>query len=63
MLNGIKILDDALESGWQPAQLEKVTVEETPEIVRKAFEEMDAVKMQEAELKARKDAATAVLKT
>ena len=63
MLNGIKILDDALENGWQPAQLEKVTVEETPEIVRKAFEEMDAVKMQEAELKARKDAATAVLKT
>ena len=63
MLNGIKLLDDALESGWQPAQLEKVTVEETPEIVRKAFEEMDAVKMQEAELKARKDAATAVLKT
>ena len=62
MLNGIKILDDALESGWQPAQLEKVTVEETPEIVRKAFEEMDAVKMQEAELKARKDVATAVLK-
>lgn len=62
MLNGIKILDDALEGGWQPAQLEKVTIEETPEIVRKAFDEMDAVKVQEAELKARKDAATAVLK-
>lgn len=62
MLNGIKILDDALESGWQPAQLEKVTIEETPEIVRKAFDEMDAVKVQEAELKVRKDAATAVLK-
>lgn len=62
MLNGIKILDNALESGWQPEQLEKVTIEETPEIVRKAFDEMDAVKVQEAELKARKDAATAVLK-
>lgn len=62
LINGIGVLDSALAYGWLPPQHEKVTVEETPELVRKAFDEMEAIKIQEAELKTRKDAAVSVLK-
>lgn len=62
LLNGIKLLDDALSSGWRPEPLEKEVLSNTPEVVQKAFSEMEEIKNLEAELKARKDAAAGTLK-
>lgn len=62
LLAGIKTLDDALKKGWEPDACEKVELTSTPEIVQRAFDELAAVKMQEAELKERKEAASAILK-
>lgn len=62
LLQGIKIIDDALTSGWRPEPLEKEVLSNTPEVVQKAFAEMEEIKTLEAELKARKDAAAGTLK-
>lgn len=62
LLKGIKALDDALSSGWRPEPLEKEVLSNTPEVVQKAFAEMEQIKTLEAELKARKDAAAGTLK-
>lgn len=62
LLAGVKALDEALESGWKPENVEKVAIEQTPAIVQRAFEALASVKAQETELKAKKDEATAVLK-
>ena len=62
LLKGIKFLDDALSSGWRPEPLEKEVLSNTPEVVQKAFAEMEEIKTLEAELKARKDAAAGTLK-
>ena len=62
LLKGIKLLDDALSSGWRPEPVEKEVLSNTPEVVQKAFAEMEEIKNMEAELKARKDAAAGTLK-
>ena len=62
LLKGIKLLDDALSSGWRPEPIEKEVLSNTPEVVQKAFAEMEEIKNLEAELKARKDAAAGTLK-
>lgn len=62
LLNGIKIIDDALSSGWRPEPLEKEVLSNTPEVIQQAFAELEAVKAEEAELKVRKDAAARLLK-
>lgn len=62
LLAGIKTLDDALQKGWEPDACEKIELSGTPEIVQRAFNELAAVKMQETELKERKEAASAILK-
>ena len=62
LLKGIKSLDDALSSGWRPEPVEKEVLSNTPEVVQKAFAEMEEIKNLEAELKARKDAAAGTLK-
>lgn len=62
LLAGLKMLDDAIRSGWQPVMPDKVVLSDTPEVVQKAFDEMGEIKKMEAELKARKDAAAGTLK-
>ena len=62
LLQGIKILNDALREGWTPQVPDKMNVADAAELVQKAFAEMEAVKVEEAALKARKDKAAAILK-
>lgn len=62
LLHGIKIIDDALTSGWRPEPLEKEVLSNTPEVIQQAFAELEEVKTLEAELKVRKDAAAGTLK-
>lgn len=62
LLHGIKLLDDALTSGWRPEPMEKEVLSNTPEVIQQAFAELEEVKTLEAELKARKDAAAGMLK-
>lgn len=62
LLQGVKIIDDALTSGWRPEPLEKEVLSNTPEVIQQAFAELEEVKTLEAELKARKDAAAGTLK-
>ena len=62
LLQGIKILNDALREGWTPQVPDKMNVADAAELVQKAFAEMQAVKAEEAALKARKDNAAATLK-
>ena len=62
LLQGIKILNDALREGWTPQVPDKMNVADAAELVQKAFVEMQAVKAEEAALKARKDKAAATLK-
>ena len=62
LLHGVKIIDDALTSGWRPEPLEKEVLSNTPEVIQQAFAELEEVKTMEAELKSRKDAAAGTLK-
>jgi hypothetical protein len=62
LLQGIKILNDALREGWTPQVPDKMNVADAAELVQKAFVEMQSVKAEEAALKARKDKAAATLK-
>lgn len=62
LLQGIKILNDALREGWLPELPDKMAVEDAPDNVRKAFAELASVKMEEKAIAARKAAAQAVLK-
>jgi len=62
LLHGIKILNDALREGWTPQVPDKMNVADAAELVQRAFAEMQAVKAEEAALKARKDNAAATLK-
>lgn len=62
LLEGIRTLDEALTKGWEPEACEKIELSNTPEAVQRAFDTLSSVKAQEAELKAMKDEATAVLK-
>lgn len=62
LLQGIKLLDDALTSGWRPEPLEKEVLSNTPDIVRKAFEAMADIKYREKAIAAEKAEASKVLK-
>lgn len=62
LLQGIKILNDALREGWTPQVPDKMNVADAAELVQKAFVEMQAVKAEVATLKARTDNAAAILK-
>lgn len=50
LLNGIKILDEALSDGWLPEVADKVTTDDVPEIVAQAFQTMQSIKEQQKAL-------------
>lgn len=62
LLNGIKILDDALSGGWKPEVVDKVAIEDTPLAIQNAFGLLQTIKAQEVELKAKKEEASAIIK-
>lgn len=62
LIDGIKIIDQAITDGWRPEIPDKVGVQELPMLVSDAFAELAQIKEEEAMLKVRKDAATSVLK-
>jgi hypothetical protein len=62
LLQGIKILNDALRDGWTPQVPDKMNVADAAELVQKAFAEMQAIKAEEAALQARKNKASETLK-
>lgn len=61
LLNGIQILDEALSAGWKPEVQEKVSLQDTPEIVQRAFSKMAEIKLKQAELDKEADEAKTVL--
>lgn len=63
LLNGVKILDEALTDGWEPIVPDKMDIDDAPTVVRTAFETLARIKATEAELKTQKEQATAVLKS
>ena len=62
LLQGVKILNDALREGWLPDVPDKMAVEDTPAAIRAAFAELEAVKAEEKAIAERKSAAQKVLK-
>lgn len=62
LLAGIETLDKAISKGWKPENVEKIELESTPEMIQRAFMKMAELKAKEAELKAEKEAASAILK-
>ena len=62
LLHGIKLLDEALTSGWRPEPIEKEIISNTPEMVQKAFADMEDIKRREKALADEKAAAANILK-
>lgn len=62
LLNGIKILDDALANGWQPTAQDKIAYADTPEMVQRAFDKLQEIKAKKAELEAVEAEAKSVIK-
>ena len=62
LLQGVKILNDALREGWLPETPDKMAVEDTPAAIRAAFAELEAVKAEEKAIAERKSEAQKVLK-
>lgn len=62
LLAGIETLDKALKDGWEPDVTDKVSVGDTPEIVRDAFAKMKAIKETKKVLEEQEKEAKAVLK-
>lgn len=62
LLAGIATLDTALTDGWEPDIIDKISVGDTPEIVRDAFAKMKSVKEAKKALEEQEKEAKAVLK-
>lgn len=50
LLNGIKILDEAIQDGWKPENVEKIDIEDTPKPIQDAFARWQEIKAKKAEL-------------
>lgn len=50
LLNGIKILDEAIRDGWKPENVEKIDIEDTPKPIQDAFNRLQEIKAKKAEL-------------
>lgn len=62
LLNGIRILDDALANGWQPTAQDKIAYADAPEMVQRAFDKLQEIKAKKAELDAVEAEAKSVIK-
>lgn len=62
LLQGVKIIDDALTSGWRPEPQEKEVLSNTPEVIQQAFAELEEVNAIAASLKKRKEEASKTIK-
>lgn len=62
LLNGIEILDRAIQDGWKPENVEKVQIGDTPESVQDAFERWQAIQAEKKELEAKENEVKATIK-
>lgn len=62
LIAGIRILDEALESGWQPDIADKMCVADTPVVIQRAFDAMTEIKEREKAIEAEKKEAQKLLK-
>lgn len=62
LLNGIEILDRAIQDGWKPENVEKIQIDDTPEKVREAFERWQAIRAKKAELENEEKEVSATIK-
>jgi hypothetical protein len=62
LLNGIMILDRAIEEGWKPDNVEKMQIDDTPEKVQDAFTRWQAIQAEKKELEAKENEAKAIIK-
>lgn len=62
LTNGIQTLDRAIEDGWMPVVQDKIALQDTPEIVQRAFDKMSEIKAKRAELDNDEEEAKSVLK-
>ena len=61
LLQGVKLLDDALASGWRPEPQDKEILQNTPRIVQDAFFSLAEIRSQEKEIAEKKPAAALIL--
>lgn len=62
LLNGIKILDEAIRDGWKPENVEKIDIEDTPKPIQDAFYRWQEIKSKKAELEIAEKEASAEVK-
>ncbi len=62
LLNGIKILDEAIRDGWKPENVEKIDIEDTPEPIQDAFARWQEIKAKKADLEIAEKEASAEVK-
>lgn len=62
LIVGINTLDEAITKGWEPQVCGKVELSNTPAVIQEAFFVLAEIKVKEAELKERKEAASLILK-
>ena len=62
LINGIKILDEALADGWKPENVEKIQIEDTPAKIQEAFERWQAIQADKKELEAKENEVKTIIK-
>lgn len=62
LLNGIMILDGAIQDGWKPENVEKMQIDDTPEKVQDAFVRWQAIQAEKKELEAKENEVKAIIK-
>lgn len=62
LLNGIKILDEAIQDGWKPEFVEKIQIECVPEMVQVAFVRWQAIQAEKKELETKENEVKAIIK-
>lgn len=62
LLNGIEILDRAIQDGWKPENVEKIQIDDTPEKVQDAFERWQTIQAEKKELEAKENEVKAIIK-
>lgn len=61
LLNGIKVLDDAIQNGWRPTIAEKATIEQVPAQVLSAMKKLDIARKTAAQAKADEEDAKSIV--
>ena len=63
IIAGVRLLDEAIESGWQPLTPDKVALADAPAVVQKAFATLERIKNNEEAAAKEKEEAQEIIKT